>query len=218
MTVQEFIASLNNLDPENVGSWPLPVKIMVWLFVAVFAGGVVYYLALADSLDTLSRERDQEQVLLKDYESKAFQAANLDKYKEQMKEMETSFGALLRQLPGDTEVPGLLEDISHTGLGSGLEFESIALQDEKVVEFYAELPIQIKVRGGYHSMGTFVSGVSALPRIVTLHDFTIEMDPKRGDLEMNVLAKTYRYNNDDKPKPKAAPAKVNAPGQAGGAK
>lgn len=217
MTVQEFIASLNNLDPDNVGSWPLPVKFMVWIFVAVLAGGVVYYLSLSDSLNTLALEQSQEQTLLKDYEGKAFQAANLDKYKEQMKEMESSFGALLRQLPGDTEVPGLLEDISHTGLGSGLEFESIALQDEKVVEFYAELPIQIKVRGGFHSMGTFVSGVSSLPRIVTLHDFTIEMDPKRGDLDMNVLAKTYRYNNDDRPKPKATvPAK--APAQAGGAK
>jgi len=214
MTVQEFIASLNNLDPDNVGSWPLPVKIMVWLFVAVFAGGVVYYLSLADSLDRLSNEQDKEQVLLKDYESKAYQAANLDKYKEQMKEMESTFGALLRQLPGDTEVPGLLEDISHTGLGSGLEFESIALQSENVVEFYAELPIQIKVRGGYHSMGTFVSGVSSLPRIVTLHDFNISMDPKRGDLEMDVLAKTYRYNNDSETPNKPATAKSAQPGGA----
>lgn len=211
MTVQEFVASLNNLDPENIGSWPLPVKVVIWLFAAVFAGGVVYYLSLADSLESLSREQQQEATLLKDYEGKAFQAANLDKYKDQMKEMESSFGALLRQLPGDTEVPGLLEDISHTGLGSGLEFESINLKDEKVVEFYAELPIEIKVRGGFHSMGTFVSGVSSLPRIVTLHDFTIETDAKRGDLEMNVIAKTYRYNTDEtkpsKPKIPAAPAK-----------
>lgn len=112
--------------------------------------------------------------------------------------METSFGALLRQLPSDTEVPGLLEDITRTGLGSGLEFEEIKLQPEVAQQFYIELPINIKVIGGYHDLATFVSGVSSLPRIVTLHDF--EILPEKGEaatskLRMSIVAKTYRYND-----------------------
>jgi type IV pilus assembly protein PilO len=123
-------------------------------------------------------------------------AANLERYIEQMKQMETSFGVLLRQLPSDTEVPGLLEDITRTGLGSGLEFEEIKLLPEVTQPFYIELPIQITVTGGYHDLATFVSGVAGLPRIVTLHDFDIApADPEGGSkLRMSIQAKTYRYN------------------------
>ena len=114
-----------------------------------------------------------------------------------MKEMETSFGMLLRQLPSDTEVPGLLEDITRTGLGSGLEFEEIKLLPEVTQPFYIELPIQITVTGTYHDLATFVSGVAGLPRIVTLHDF--DLAPAKPDggpkLRMSILAKTYRYND-----------------------
>jgi type IV pilus assembly protein PilO len=127
-----------------------------------------------------------------------FQAANLEAYKEQMEEMEVSFGALLKQLPSDTEVPGLLEDITRTGLGSGLEFEEIKLLPEVTQQFYIELPIQIVVMGSYHDLATFVSGVASLPRIVTLHDFDIKPADKSGAssaLRMSVLAKTYRYND-----------------------
>ena len=114
-----------------------------------------------------------------------------------MKEMETSFGALLRQLPSDTEVPGLLEDITRTGLGSGLEFEEIKLLPEAAQQFYIELPIQISVVGTYHDLATFVSGVASLPRIVTLHDFSImpASDGSTTQLRMSILAKTYRYND-----------------------
>ncbi len=117
--------------------------------------------------------------------------------KAQMKEMEESFGALLRQLPSDTEVPGLLEDITRTGLGSGLEFEEIKLLPEVAQQFYIELPIQISVVGGYHDLATFVSGVSSLPRIVTLHDFEIKpvAPGSTSKLRMSILAKTYRYND-----------------------
>jgi type IV pilus assembly protein PilO len=124
-------------------------------------------------------------------------AANLELYTQQMKEMENSFGMLLRQLPSDTEVPGLLEDITRTGLGSGLEFEEIKLLPEVTQQFYIELPIQITVTGAYHDLATFVSGVAGLPRIVTLHDFDLApANPDGGPkLRMSILAKTYRYND-----------------------
>lgn len=194
MDAKEFIDSLNNLDPENIGSWPLPVKILIWLVTCGVAGFLVFNLLLSDSLDSLDRVKSQEGDLMKTYESKAFQASNLDAYKEQMKEMEATFGVLLKQLPKDAEVPGLLEDISHTGLAAGLTFNSITLAPEISKEFYIELPIDIEVKGGFHAFGAFVSGVSALPRIVTLHDYEITpADDRSQELIMKVRAKTYRY-------------------------
>ena len=131
---------------------------------------------------------------MKSFEEKAFKASNLDAYKEQMKEMENTFGALLRQLPSDTEVPGLLEDISHTGLTAGLNFNSIKLAPENSREFYVELPIDIEVKGGFLAFGSFVSAVAALPRIVTLHDFDIAPSSEgTQELVMKIRAKTYRY-------------------------
>jgi type IV pilus assembly protein PilO len=194
MDAKEFVESLNNLDPENIGSWPMPVKALIWVIVAGIAGFLVYNFMLSDSLLELDRVAAQEKTLMEDFESKAFQAANLENYKAQMVEMESSFGALLRQLPSDTEVPGLLEDVTHTGLSAGLEFDSITLGAETRREFYIELPIEIVARGGYHSLGAFVSGVSALPRIVTLHDFDIKSGPVANELMMKITAKTYRYH------------------------
>ena len=197
MDIQEFVDNLNNLDPENIGSWPISIKIFIWIVTSIAAGFIVYYLVLSDSLLKLDRTVKEETKLMKTFEDKAFQAANLERLKKQMQEMENSFGALVKQLPEDTEVPGLLEDISQLGLDSGLEFDSIGLGDERVVEFYAELPIKIKVRGGYHAFGSFVSGVAALPRIVTLHDFDIQPaeNSESGQLAMTITAKTYRYND-----------------------
>lgn len=194
MDVNEFVESLNNLDPENIGSWPLAVKILIWVVTACLTGFLVYNFMLSESLMQLDKVAGQEKKLMEDFEGKAFQAANLDAYKAQMVEMETSFGALLRQLPSDTEVPGLLEDITHTGLSAGLEFDSITLGTETKREFYIELPIEIVARGGYHSMGAFVSGVSALPRIVTLHGFDIKTGTSGNELTMRITAKTYRYH------------------------
>ncbi|GAB6390031.1 type 4a pilus biogenesis protein PilO [Stutzerimonas marianensis] len=188
---------LSDLDMNNLGSWPAPVKVItaVLLMVLVLGGG--YYLHLSDLQVNLDQRKAEEARLKQSFATKAFEAANLDAYKTQMVEMEASFGALLRQLPSDTEVPGLLEDITRTGLGSGLEFEEIKLQPEVVQQFYIELPIQIKVVGSYHDLATFVSGVSSLPRIVTLHDFEIKPDSKESSskLRMDILAKTYRYND-----------------------
>lgn len=194
MDVQEFFESFNNLDPENIGGWPLPIKIFIWIVSCIVAGFLVFHLLLSDSLTQLDQVASKEGTLMKEYEDKAFKASNLDAYKEQMAEMENTFGALLRQLPSDTEVPGLLEDISHTGLTAGLTFNSIELAPESSKEFYVELPIDIEVKGGFHAFGSFVSAVAALPRIVTLHDFDIA-PAKEGSFElvMKIRAKTYRY-------------------------
>ena len=186
-----------DLDLNNLGSWPAPVKFITGVILLAVVLALGYYLHLQDMQVQLEQQQAQETTLKQQFSSKAFQAANLEAYKEQMAEMETSFGALLRQLPSDTEVPGLLEDITRTGLGSGLEFEEIKLQPEVAQQFYIELPINIKVIGGYHDLATFVSGVSSLPRIVTLHDFEIkpEKDDSTSKLQMNIVAKTYRYND-----------------------
>lgn len=188
---------LSELDMNNLGSWPAAVKVIAGIMLMALVLGGGYYFYLSDMQANLEQQKAQEETLKQQFSTKAFQAANLEAYKEQMVEMEASFGALLRQLPSDTEVPGLLEDITRTGLGSGLEFEEIKLQPEVTQQFYIELPIQIKVVGSYHDLATFVSGVSSLPRIVTLHDFEIKPDSKESSsrLRMNILAKTYRYND-----------------------
>ena len=188
---------LSDLDMNNLGSWPAAVKVIAGILLLVLVLGGGYYLHLSDLQSSLEQQAREEESLKQQFSSKAFQAANLDAYKAQMLEMEASFGALLRQLPSDTEVPGLLEDITRTGLGSGLGFEGIKLQPEGTQQFYIELPIQIKVVGSYHDLATFVSGVSSLPRIVTLHDFEIKPQSKDSSskLHMSILAKTYRYND-----------------------
>jgi type IV pilus assembly protein PilO len=140
--------------------------------------------------------QDQESTLKQEFEKKAFQVANLDAYRRQMVEMEESFGALISQLPSDTEVPGLLEDITNKGLLNGLSISSIDLQPEISREFYVELPIAIVASGSYHDLGAFVSGMAGLPRIVTLHDFTIRASGDNAPaLSMNITAKTYRYKD-----------------------
>ena len=191
--LKEF--DVNDLDFENVGTWPTPVKAIVWVlvFVAVLVLGYLY--VIQDQQAALAEAEKKEISLKKEFEQKAFQAANLNAYRKQMKEMEESFGAMLAQLPSDTEVPGLLEDITNKGLESGLEIESIKLGKEKSEEFYIELPIQISVVGGYHDMGSFVSGIAGLPRIVTLQDFSIGSDKNSSSLKMDISAKTYRYKD-----------------------
>ena len=188
---------INDLDTNNMGSWPPAIKALagVLLMVMVLTLGYTFY--ISDQEDHLGLKREEESTLKEQFANKAHMAANLELYTQQMKEMENSFGVLLRQLPSDTEVPGLLEDITRTGLGSGLEFEEIKLLPEVAQQFYIELPIQITVTGAYHDLATFVSGVAGLPRIVTLHDFDLApADPEGGPkLRMSILAKTYRYND-----------------------
>ena len=187
---------INELDTSNMGAWPPAIKCLVagLLMLVVLALG--YNLSTHDLENQLDLKREEESTLKEQFVGKVRMAANLDLYTQQLKEMENAFGVLLRQLPGDTEVPGLLEDITRTGLGSGLEFEEIKLLPEVAQPFYIELPIQIMVTGGYHDLATFVSGVAGLPRIVTLHDFDLAPVSPQGapKLRLSILAKTYRYN------------------------
>jgi type IV pilus assembly protein PilO len=195
-SLREF--DINDLDFDNVGVWPLPIKLIIWL---VLLGGVLvagYYYHIEDLQLQLAKVEQQELKLKTEFEKKAFQAANLDAYRQQMVEMEESFGALVSQLPSDTEVPGLLEDITNKGLLNGLDISVIDLKNEQAREFYVELPIAISATGSYHDLGAFISGMAGLPRIVTLHDFTITT--KAGNpqnLQMNITAKTYRYKDDE---------------------
>ena len=195
-SLREF--DVNDLDFDNVGSWPMPVKGVIWgaLVIAVLIGG--YYYHIEDMQLELANAEASEVKLKKDFEAKAFQAANLDAYRQQMVEMEESFGALVSQLPSDTEVPGLLEDITNKGLLNGLDIASIDLQKESAKEFYVELPIAISASGSYHDLGAFISGMAGLPRIVTLHDFQITANKKDANkLDMKIVAKTYRYKDGD---------------------
>jgi type IV pilus assembly protein PilO len=199
--LQDFMNTLNTLDPQNIGSWPLPVKVLVYVIVFVLVLVLGYVFDISAMRETYASGEQAQETLLQDFEQKVFKANNLDVYQKQLTDMEVSFGSLLKQLPKDTEVPELLEDVTHTGLGSGLEFDGITLGTEVSKEFYAELPISIKVHGDYHAFGAFVSGVSALPRIVTLHDLRIApLQNKFADsgapvLSMEIQAKTYRYND-----------------------
>lgn len=186
---------LSELDFESIGVWPLPVRIflLVLLVVAVLLG--TYFFHIKDLNVQLSFAKTQEEKLKKQFEEKAHEAANLDAYRNQMVELEKSFDVLKAQFPSDTEVPGLLEDITEIGLGSSLEITSIQLQPERAAELYVELPIKISAQGGYHDFGSFVSGVAGLSRIVTLHDFSITSSKTGGLLQMDIEARTYRYKS-----------------------
>lgn len=207
MALRDTIEQLNNLDLadldfNNIGMWPTAAKAIVLVLLFAAAGAAGYFLYLTPKLEERDRLVATEQQLRSEYADKAMQSANLEELRQQRAEMEESFGALLRQLPSDTEVPGLLEDITLTGLDNGLKFSAIDLQPERTAEFYVELPIAITVEGGYHNMGAFVSGVANLSRIVTLHDFS--MSPLGGEgtgqaLNMQIQARTYRYLDTEGP-------------------
>jgi type IV pilus assembly protein PilO len=196
--LQPYLDKINNFDPndidwENMGSWPIAGKAVFCavLAIAIVVGG--YFYMLEPMQQKLSREIRQESQLKKDFENKAFQAANLEAYKAQMVEMEESFKSILKQLPRDTEVPGLIDDISLSALNNGLDLKVISPKQQRATEFYNELPIEIQVEGDYHELGAYVSSVASLSRIVTLHDFSIAKKGKDGTLSLKILAKTYRY-------------------------
>ena len=201
MAISDLVSELKSFDKDKyvfdtIGVWPRLAKLGLLSVLVVLALGGSFWFKIKDMYVERDKVVAKEQGLRKDFEQKAFEAKNLQAYKDQMEEIEKSFGALLAQLPEDTEVPGLLEDITEIGLGSSLNFSSIALQQEKASEFYVELPIKIVARGDYHDFGAFVSGVSSLPRIVTLHDYELKKDAKGGGLSLSILAKTYRYRGD----------------------
>ena len=192
--------NFSEIDPNDVGSWPTIVKIgvVIAVCVGVLVGG--YYINTADQIERLAVEQKKEKELRDKFKIKQNKAVNLPLYKEQMLEMEESFGAMLRQLPSKTEVAELLVDVSQKGLANGLEFDLFKPKDEVPAEFYAELPIQIKVKGSYHEFGQFISDVAALPRIVTIQEISITPMTSKGKvskLVMDATAKTFRYLDEE---------------------
>ena len=203
MNLTEQLKALNefdlaDLDLDNMGGWPdaLKATVMVLLFLLLLGAG--FYWHIEDLNKRLAGVEQEEQSLRQDFEKKAFEAANLDAYKAQLAAMEERFGALVAQLPSETEVPGLLEDITDKGELNGLSIKRIDLLDEQAETFYVELPIAIEAVGSYHDLGAFISGMAGLPRIVTLHDFEIILSDGAGPmLDMSIQAKTYRYREVD---------------------
>ena len=198
-----LIEELQSLDVNDIGRWPLVFRVAViaLVFIAVtFAG--IWFTIVKDKAPVLERAEAEEQELRVTFENKQRKAANYDAYKAQLAQIEQSFGTMLRQLPGETEIPSLIVDISQTGLAAGLQEKLFQPQAEMPRDFYAEKPIKIQLSGGYHEMANFVSGIAALPRIVTLHNITItpEQQGSYDSLSLEVTAKTYRYIEEAEPR------------------
>jgi len=195
-----LLEELRALDPRDPGRWPFSVRagaVAVAFIVLSLIG--IYMFVWNGQRPELQRREAEEQQLRTEFRDKHAKAVNLEVYKQQLKDIERSFGALLRQLPGKTEVPSLLVDISQTGLAAGLQEKLFQPEPEVKKDFYAELPIKIKLTGSYHQLGEFVSGIAALPRIVTLHDIDIKPDNKDAydQLSLELTAKTYRYLDEE---------------------
>jgi len=213
-----LLEELQSLDPRDPGRWPLPVRAgAVAIAFVVLTVALIYFFVWDEQRPELQQRQDEEQALRQEFRTKHAKAVNLELYKQQLKDIERSFGALLRQLPGKTEVPNLLVDISQTGLSSGLEEKLFQPQQEVKKDFYAELPIKIRLTGSYHQFGQFVSGIAALPRIVTLHDIDIRSENKDAydQLSLELTAKTYRYLDEDEAAAEPAADDKNAKGKKG---
>jgi type IV pilus assembly protein PilO len=199
--MSNVIAQIRELDPNDPGRWPAAFRLgAIGLVFVIATVALVYFLAWKPKKPELDTARAEERELLTTLEGKARKAANLDAYKAQLAEMEQSFGAMLRKLPNKTEVPNLLTDISQQGAGAGLDQKLFQPGPQNNKDFYAELPIKMRLTGSYHSIGAFVSGIAALPRIVTLHDFEISpagKDAGPDELQLDVTAKTYRYLDEE---------------------
>jgi type IV pilus assembly protein PilO len=194
-----ILDDLRSLDPNDPGRWPLPVRAgFVALCFLVLSAALFYFFVWSDQKPRLDQAAAEELQLRETFSTKHSKAVNLVIYQQQLADIERSFGALLRQLPGKTEVPSLLVDISQVGVGAGLEEKLFQPANEIKKDFYAELPIKIRLTGSYHQMGEFVSGIAALPRIVTLHDISIKPEGKDAYdvLSFELTAKTFRYLDD----------------------
>ena len=203
MTLEQFFQQFNTLDMNNYGGWPLSVKITCWIFVFLVVLALGYFVVIRGQLDDIANAQAQEQSLLNEFREKDSKLRNLQQYQAQLQEMEANFNQQLEQLPKETEIPSLVEDINLTGVNSGLKFKNIRLENEVKQEFFIEQPINIEATGDYHAFGAFVTGIAALPRIVTLHDFIVEAQQdsqKKSDIPVinySIKAKTYRYIGSD---------------------
>jgi type IV pilus assembly protein PilO len=202
-----FLEQLGNLDRNDIGRWPLLFRgLLIGIIFVVVTLGLSYYFIWNGQRPQLLQAEQEEKELRETFERRQRKAANFDAYKQQLGEMERTFGAMLRQLPGETEVPNLITDISQTGLAAGLDLNLLQPAPEIRRDFYAEHPVKLRFTGNYHELGGFVSGIAALPRIVTLHDIEIKPGEKGSvdELVLDVTAKTYRYLEEDESP--AAPA------------
>lgn len=199
MTVEQFFQQFNTLDMNNYGSWPASVKITCWIFIFLAVLALGYFVVIRSQLEEIANAQAKEQSLLNEFKEKDSKLRNLQQYQTQLQEMEANFNQQLQQLPKESEIPSLVEDINLTGVNSGLKFKNIRLENEVKQEFFIEQPISIEATGDYHAFGAFTTGIAALPRIVTLHDFTVEAKQdteKKSDIPVinyTVKAKTYRY-------------------------
>jgi type IV pilus assembly protein PilO len=192
--IGKFTEQFDNLELDNIGEWPPAAKIVLTIFTAVVVSALSYVGLVSDRITTLERVKAEEITLKQEYQSKYHVAANLELFQQQMAEAENIFANQLRSLPESHETPGLLDDITFVGTTSGLDFVKLNWQPEITKEIYIELPIDIEVIGAYHEFGSFVSKIAGLPRIVTLHDFTIEIAQVSSEtLNLKLQAKTYRY-------------------------
>lgn len=201
MNVNDIIAELKGfdfqqLDPNDPGSWPMAAKAVALALLFSVILGLGYFLDWSDQMDTLNAAEAEEEKLRQTFLDKKQQAINLDTYKQQLKDINQSFGAMLRQLPNKSEMDALITDINQAGVGRGLEFVLFKPGNETLTENFAEQPIAIQVTGGYHDFGAFASDVAQLPRIVTLNNISITPE-KGGNLTMTAVAKTFRYLSDD---------------------
>ena len=202
MAMKDTLEQIRNFDPNNIdfdkmGVWPAPAKIFVLILLVIAIFALTYYVKINDLTDELEGVRAKEISLRKTYETKSFEAANLEAYRAQMVEMDKTFKSLLSRLPSDTQVPGLLDDIGARGRESGLTINATTIEGEKAAEFYIAVPFRINVDGGYHDMAGFISGIASMPRIVTLHNYTITKKGA-GLLNMQIAAKTYKYKTQEK--------------------
>ena len=220
MTVDQFFQQFNTLDMNNYGSWPLSVKITCWIFIFLAVLALGYFVVIKSQLEAIANAQAKEQSLLNEFKEKDSKLRNLQQYQTQLQEMEANFNQQLEQLPKETEIPSLVEDINLTGVNSGLKFKNIRLENEVKQEFFIEQPISIEATGDYHAFGAFTTGIAALPRIVTLHDFTVEAKQdteKKSDIPVihyTVKAKTYRYVGADE-QADANPSTSTPPAQGG---
>jgi type IV pilus assembly protein PilO len=193
MTFQE----LQDLLRQDPGRWPLPVRLgVIATFFVVISAALIYFGVWTQKKDELAQFQNEEQTLREEFKTKQAKAVNLELYKQQLAEIQKSFGAMLRQLPGATDMAELLRSVAQTGAQAGLTQERFERLDEETKDFYALVPIQIRLKGSYHQMGDFVSEIAKLPRIVTLHNMTIKQDKVPDQLQMDVTARTYRYLDD----------------------
>ena len=220
MTVDQFFQQFNTLDMNNYGSWPLSVKITCWIFIFLAVLALGYFVVIRSQLEAIANAQAKEQSLLNEFKEKDSKLRNLQQYQTQLQEMEANFNQQLEQLPKETEIPSLVEDINLTGVNSGLKFKNIRLENEVKQELFIEQPISIEATGDYHAFGAFATGIAALPRIVTLHDFTVEAKQdteKKSDIPVinyTVKAKTYRYVGADE-QADANPSTSTPPAQGG---